>query len=70
MGNETMNMSEIKDQPLNELQASLAASRKELFELRLGASTGQVKETSQFKKLRVQIARIMTVMTQKLNKAQ
>jgi large subunit ribosomal protein L29 len=42
------------------LKAEVQSLRKELFNLKLGQITGQVKDTSQFKKLRRQVARALT----------
>lgn len=42
------------------LQEELATCRKELFDLKLNAMAGQVKDVSQFKKLRKKIARLLT----------
>ncbi len=39
--------------------------KKEFFNLRLGLITGQVKDTSQFSKLRRQVARALTLARQK-----
>jgi ribosomal protein L29 len=43
-----------------ELQKKLDSTRQDLFGLRVNAATTQVKDTSQYKKLRKQIARILT----------
>lgn len=42
------------------LQKEAVACKKKLFELRLDASSMQVKDYSQFKKMRKQVARILT----------
>jgi ribosomal protein L29 len=42
------------------LQEEVAEYRKELFNLRMKTLTGQVKDTSQFKKIRKKIAQAMT----------
>jgi ribosomal protein L29 len=46
------------------LKAEAQSLRKELFNLKLGKLTGQVKDTSQFKKLRRQVARILALAQQ------
>ncbi|OGB97982.1 50S ribosomal protein L29 [candidate division TM6 bacterium RIFCSPHIGHO2_12_FULL_36_22] len=59
---------ELKDlQGLNmqELKDRADALRQELFSLRLQIRTSYVKDNSQFKKLRKDIARVLTVKTQK-----
>lgn len=47
------------------LNKEVASLRKELFNLKMNRISGQVKDTSQFKKLRVQIARIQTILKSK-----
>lgn len=46
------------------LKQEVDSLRKELFNLRLNKITGQVKDYTQFGKLKVQIARALTFMTQ------
>ncbi len=46
----------------NELQIRLDMFRKELFSLRLNAPTAHVKDYSQFKKLRGNIALVLTLL--------
>ena len=48
-----------------DLQKKLDGTRQDLFGLRLNTATSQVKDCSQYKKLRRQIARILTVMQSK-----
>ena len=48
-----------------DLQKKLDGTRQDLFGLRLNTATSQVKDCSQYKKLRKQIARILTVMQSK-----
>lgn len=43
-----------------ELQKKLDSTRQDLFGLHVNSATTQVKDTSQYKKLRKQIARILT----------
>lgn len=47
------------------LSKEIEATRKELFNLRLNWVAGQVKDVSQFKKLRAKIARTLTALGQK-----
>ena len=42
------------------LAQEVAETRRELFNLKLSAGSGQIKDTSQFKKLRKKIARLLT----------
>lgn len=48
-----------------ELQKKVDGTRKDLFGLRVNAATSQVKDYSQYKKLRKQIARLLTVIQSK-----
>ena len=48
-----------------DLQKKLDGTRQDLFGLRLNTATSQVKDCSQYKKLKKQIARILTVMQSK-----
>ena len=53
-------MQRIQQLSAEELQKKLDDTRKDLFGLHVNAATAQVKDTSQYKKLRKQIARILT----------
>jgi ribosomal protein L29 len=46
-----------------ELQKNIMAWKKELFELKLSAASSHIKDNSQFKKLRRNIARAKTCMS-------
>jgi ribosomal protein L29 len=46
------------------LKSEIDSLKKELFNLRLGLISGQIKDISQFKKLRIQIARAQTFLRQ------
>ncbi len=59
---------EFKQFGLDELKLKLDAVRRDLFSLRLNSSTSHVKDYSQFKKNRKNIARILTFLGQKGNK--
>lgn len=48
------------------LRKEINALRKELFNLKLNKLSGQIKDTSQFSKLRVKIAQKLTLLTQSL----
>jgi large subunit ribosomal protein L29 len=48
-----------------DLQKKLDGTRRDFFGLRVNSKTTQVKDCSQYKKLRKQIARILTVMRSK-----
>jgi ribosomal protein L29 len=55
---------ELKGLNQAELQVKIDSWRRELFGLRLNASTSHIKDYSQFKKLRKNIARGLTLLTQ------
>jgi len=60
-----MKASELKAKSLEELQQELAALLKARFSLRMQKATQQLSNTSQLKKVRRDIARVRTVMTEK-----
>ena len=60
-----MDKKELKNMDIETLTHEVASLRKELFNLKLNKITGQVKDLSQFRKLRVQIARALTFLSQK-----
>lgn len=51
---------EFKNMELGELKVKIDSMRRELFSLRLNASTAHVKDYSQFSKIRRRIARALT----------
>lgn len=60
-----MTIEELKNLDATTLQKEADALKQELFNLKLGRLSGQVKDTSQFKKVRGQIARMLTLARQK-----
>lgn len=60
-----MDKKELKNLDAEVLKQEISSLKKELFNLKLNKITGQVKDLSQFKKLRVQIARALTFLKQK-----
>lgn len=52
----------MKSLSLNELKNEVNTLKKEYFNLRMSLSTGQVSDTSQFRKLRVKIAQALTLL--------
>ncbi len=58
---------ELAQMNVAQLQEKLNGMRRNLFSLRLGALTAHIKDNSQFKKLRADIARVMTYINQKQN---
>ena len=57
---------ELKNKSANELNEELVAAKKELFNLRFQNATNQLDNTSRIK-VRKNIARIQTVITEKAN---
>jgi ribosomal protein L29 len=56
---------ELKQMDLKDLILKLDAIRRDCFSLRLNSSTSHVKDYSQFKKGRKNIARVLTLLRQK-----
>jgi ribosomal protein L29 len=56
---------ELQELKINELKQKAEQLQRELFSIRLNASTAHVKDYSQFKKLRKNIARALTSIKQK-----
>lgn len=59
------NKLEIKQSTEQELVDKAEGFRRELFQLRLNATTAHVKDYSQFKKVRKKLARALTYLQQK-----
>lgn len=64
-----MKAEELKGKSSDELKKLLLEKRKEQFNLRFQLSGGQLENTSQMRKIRRDIARIKTMMTQQTEKA-
>jgi large subunit ribosomal protein L29 len=62
-----MNIEELAKLAPQELRKELAGLRREQFSLRMQHVTGQLTETHKLKALRCSIARVKTVLTQKLS---
>jgi len=60
-----MKASELKAKSVEELQQELASLLKARFSLRMQKATQQLSNTSQLKKVRRDIARVRTIMTEK-----
>ncbi len=58
-------LDELKTQTAAELQQTLVAAKKELFNLRFQNATNQLDNTSRIKEVRKNIARIQTLITEK-----
>lgn len=60
-----MKANELKDKTVDQLQEELLGLRREQFNLRMQAATGQLNQTHMLKQVRRNIARVKTVLTQK-----
>jgi large subunit ribosomal protein L29 len=56
---------ELRDLPDAELEAHLEAAKEELFNLRFQLATGQLDNPMRIKDVRHDVARIMTVLTER-----
>lgn len=60
-----MKAQDLKNMSVEELQTELLAKRREQFNMRLQAATGQANQTHTHKIVRRDIARIKTILTEK-----
>ena len=60
-----MKTHELKDKSVEQLNADLVSLMKEQFGLRMQHATGQLGKTSGLKKVRRDIARVKTILTEK-----
>ena len=60
-----MKVGELRTLPGDELDTRLRAARRELYELRFKHAVGQLENSSQISKVRHDIARILTVVTER-----
>ena len=63
-------LEELKTQSVADLQEKLVDAKKELFNLRFQNATNQLDNTSRIKEVRKNIARIQTVITEKVKVAE
>ena len=61
-----MKVSEIKGLNLSELDEKLSSLKQEHFNLRFQHSAGQLENTASLKRVKLDIARVKTVMREKL----
>jgi large subunit ribosomal protein L29 len=59
------NAGELRDLPDEELHSRLDAAKEELFNLRFQLATGQLDNPMRLKDVRHEVARIMTVLTER-----
>jgi large subunit ribosomal protein L29 len=63
-----MKVSELRDVTVDELQKKEQDMRKELFNLRFQQATGEIENPMRLRALKKNIARILTIMTEKNKK--
>lgn len=63
-----MKASELKEKSVEELQEDLLKIRREQLNQRLQRATGQLEKTHEMRSLRRDVARIKTVLNQKIGK--
>ena len=63
-----MTAKELNEKSVEELQTELLELLKEQFNLRMQNATGQLSNSSQLKKVRRTIARVKTIIRQKVRK--
>ena len=66
MGASDMKAEDVRAKTPDELKEQLTALRKESFNLRFQAASGQQENTSQIGKVRRDIARVKTIMAEKI----
>ena len=64
-----MKIKEIRDKSIEELQSELLKLKKESFNLRFQKAGGQLENTARVRFVRRSIARILTVLNSKVEKA-
>ena len=60
-----MKMEEMKARSIEDLTTEVSSLKKQLFNLKLQMAAGQVKDYAQFKRLRADIARALTLINQR-----
>ncbi len=64
-----MNASELRDKTPDQLREELESLKKEAFNLRFQAATGQLENTAQMKSVRRNAARVKTILNEKASAA-
>jgi large subunit ribosomal protein L29 len=62
-----MKASEIRELSTNELQEQVKMKKNQLFSLRFQQATGELDDTSQIRKVRKDVARMLTELTARTN---
>nr|WP_064615598.1 50S ribosomal protein L29 [Streptobacillus moniliformis] len=61
-----MTVKEVRDLDLNQLESQVKELKHELFNLKLQKTLGQLQNTAQIRKVKRDIARMKTILTEKL----
>ncbi|MEL6226018.1 MAG: 50S ribosomal protein L29 [Pseudomonadota bacterium] len=64
-----MNASELRDKTSDQLREELEGLKKEAFNLRFQAATGQLENTAQMRSVRRNAARVKTILNEKASAA-
>lgn len=64
-----MNASELRDKTSDELRDQLVQLKKEAFNLRFQAATGQMENTARMRQVRRNVARVNTILNEKARAA-
>ena len=64
-----MNAQELRDKTSDQLRDDLVQLKKEAFNLRFQQATGQIENTARMKTVRRDVARVMTVLNEKVKAA-
>ncbi|MEM9428608.1 MAG: 50S ribosomal protein L29 [Pseudomonadota bacterium] len=64
-----MNVAELRAKTPDELRSELEKLKKEAFNLRFQAATGQLENTARMRVVRRDVARVKTIMTEKAGDA-
>jgi len=60
-----MKASEMREQSVDELHKALSDLEEQLFKLRFQRSTGQIEDPTKIRRVRKDIARVLTVMNER-----
>jgi len=60
-----MKASEMREQSVDELHKALSDFEEQLFKLRFQRSTGQIEDPTKIRRVRKDIARVLTVMNER-----
>ncbi|ACZ01730.1 MULTISPECIES: 50S ribosomal protein L29 [Streptobacillus] len=63
-----MTVKEVRDLDLNQLESQVKELKHELFNLKLQKTLGQLQNTAQIRKVKRDIARMKTILTEKTGK--